>query len=467
MNAPRSRSQKSAIFETLDNLFFSLIDEARSAGLTARPWPELIGVIALRFIGGIHETPDEWAMTLEIPSTRSGAVDFFQRVSEKLERANAELEHVFTKALLAGIERIDAHVLNAWAFRLARLSPVAADRELFGQWLDDLLANTAIQPPELGQFATPPSVARLMVRLADLAADACVLDPCCGIGGVLSAAIARSHENDSRVHVFGQELLPVNWALCRLRLFALGQNASSIILGDSLRQPAFAEGANLRQFDCVLCDPPLGLTLYDPDLAFRDTYDRFIYSAPGRGPAEAAFVQHAVASMRPAGKAVLLVSHGFLFRLGNDARVREGLVRSGKVHAIIGLPGKLRSSTAIESALVVLGKNPTGEIIVIDASRLHSGPSRGRAQLSDGSIDEITQIVANREIHRAGIARMVTTEELAKSDFSFLPRRYIWSPGPEDIIADPVALREELRGAEETARRAAADMDSLLEEFIV
>jgi predicted RNA methylase len=205
------------------------------------------------------------------------------------------------QGLASGIERIDNQVLDAWAFRLARLSLIGTDRQAFGWWLNEQLADAAAQTPESGQYTTPPSIAQLMVQLASFPNDASVLDPCCGIGGLLSAAVEWSRENHSTVSVFGQELLPVNWALCRLRLFGLGQNAGSIALGDSLRQPAFAENLRLKMFDCVLCDPPLGLTLHEPDLALRDSYERFIYSAPARGHADSAFVQHAVASTKPNG----------------------------------------------------------------------------------------------------------------------------------------------------------------------
>src|SRR5262249_9682455 len=143
------------------------------------------------------------------------------------------------------------------------------------------------------------------------------------------------------IQVFGQEINRESWATAKLRLFLLDQGIENIVLGDTLRQPAFLEGLELQKFDCVVCDAPIGLTLPRgalTDLAWR----RFAYGHPGQGAMDNAFVQHAVQSMKAGGVAVTLVSHGFLFRAGADARVRESLVEAGLVRAVIGLPAKLR-----------------------------------------------------------------------------------------------------------------------------
>jgi type I restriction enzyme M protein len=166
--------------------------------------------------------------------------------------------------------------------------------------------------------------------------------------------------------------------------------------------------------------------------------------------------------MKPEGRAVVLLSHGFLFRGGSDARVRENLVRGGLVQAVIGLPAKLKSGTAIETALIVFGKNTTDEIVFIDASRLQ--PSRrGKAELTPETIQKSIELLRSRA-SVPGISCVVHLKELVGSS-NLLPRRYI-STGAEDTpLLDLDKLQEQVRELEAKAHRTAKEMDHLLSEI--
>src|SRR5262249_35804607 len=128
------------------------------------------------------------------------------------------------------------------------------------------------------------------------------------------------------------------------------------------------DDGDFRKFDRVLCDAPIGLTLQRTAM-HESAWERFTFGHPGRGVMDNAFVQHAAQSLKPDGTAVALVSHGFLFRSGADARVRERLIESHFVKAVIGLPAKLRAETAIETALIVFSPGLRSEdVFFIDAS---------------------------------------------------------------------------------------------------
>ena len=367
------------------------------------------------------------AQVVERPS--DGIESSIRSLGSAIEDTNPGLAGVFTKALLSGLERIDFSLLRAWAFNLSQLSRISVDQTIFGTWLSGKLSETAMVARGEGESTTPPSVARLMVELAEIEDGASVFDPCCGVGTILAAVAERAQEKNRSVGVYGQELKSVSWALCRLRLFLLGQDPSSIALGDSLRHPAFTRDSGLRAFDRVLCDAPIGLSLRDTQFGATDPYQRFIFSVPGRGHADNAFVQHALASMKPDGRAILLVSHGFLFRSGSDARVREGLLYSNLVQSVIGLPAKLLPMTAIETALLVLGKNVTGKIAVVDASNVQP-LGRGKLELSPESIQHIVRLVRSPNEVESGLVCKVSAEDPLSNEFNLVPRRYVSVPDP-------------------------------------
>jgi type I restriction enzyme M protein len=75
--------------------------------------------------------------------------------------------------------------------------------------------------------------------------------------------------------------------------------------------------------------------------------------------------------MKSTGKADCILPHGVLFRGNAEGVIRQQLVRSGYLKAIIGLPANLYFGTGIPACILVLGKeNATARkgIFMIDAS---------------------------------------------------------------------------------------------------
>ena len=147
---------------------------------------------------------------MEMP-TGSRAAESIRSLAYDFERLHPELDGVFTKALLSGLERLDGSMLMSWSFQLSQISRLSVDSKLFGAWMNEKISALAMQTPNGGEATTPPSVARLMVELADLRSGVSVLDPCCGVGTVLAAAVARANEEELSISVFGQEI-----SLCEL-----------------------------------------------------------------------------------------------------------------------------------------------------------------------------------------------------------------------------------------------------------
>jgi len=140
--------------------------------------------------------------------------------------------------------------------------------------------------------------------------------------------------------------------------------------------------------------------------------------------------------MKSTGKGACILPHGVLFRGNAEARIRERLVRSGILKAIIGLPANLFYGTGIPACIVVLDKeNATARkgVFMIDASRgfIKDG---NKNRLREQDIHRIVDVFRRKEdVPR--YARLVPFDEIAdaKNDFNLNLPRYIDATEPEDV----------------------------------
>ena len=110
-----------------------------------------------------------------------------------------------------------------------------------------------------GEHFTPREVIRLMVNLLfvndkDILRKKGIVktlyDPACGTGGMLSIAEEYLNElnPDAKLEVFGQELNPESYAICKSDMLIKGQNPANIKFGNSFTQ----DGLENETFDYML-----------------------------------------------------------------------------------------------------------------------------------------------------------------------------------------------------------------------
>ncbi|MFI6778749.1 N-6 DNA methylase [Nocardia sp. NPDC050412] len=183
----------------------------------------------------------------------------------------------------------------------------------------------------VGLYRTPEPVATLMADLLQPlgAGLARVLDPACGGGSLLAAAAAHG-----ATELYGQDISETQAALAHLVVQAETEVDATIAIGDSLHDDAFPGLAA----DAVLCSPLSGRD-WGSDRAHIDD-PRWAYGTPGRMDSELAWVQHALAHLRPGGLAVLLLPT-FAASKTSGRRIRSSLLRAGALRAVINLPPRL------------------------------------------------------------------------------------------------------------------------------
>jgi hypothetical protein len=167
---------------------------------------------------------------------------------------------------------------------------------------------------------TAPSIADLMAGV--VGERGVVLDPACGLGGLLLAV--------GGARVLGEDVNEVSARIASVRMRLADLSDSVIVAGDSLREDEF-EG---ELADAVVCDPPFNERAWG--YAELTSDPRWVYGLPPRGESELAWVQHCLARVRPGGVvAVLMPSVAAGRRPGK--RIRGNLLRAGALRAVLTL----------------------------------------------------------------------------------------------------------------------------------
>ncbi|MFJ6215315.1 N-6 DNA methylase [Streptomyces sp. NPDC092296] len=275
--------------------------------------------------------------------------------------------------VLPGLPASEDAELVARAVEVARAEGAYETFEyLRGRWLDTHIRQISATPAELADLMT----ALALPPTAPGPAPA-VLDPACGTGTLLSAALRRTAAGQRPAALLGQETDATAAALAAVRL-AFEQRAltdpgpaAQIRVGDTLRADAFPAA----RVDAVVCNPPFNERDWGHDTLGWD--DRWAYGLPPRNESELAWVQHALARLRPGGTAVLLMPPAAAARRAGR-RIRSALLQRGALRAVVALPPGAAPPHGVALHLWVL-RNP-GEAPAPDSLLLVDAAARAQPQ---------------------------------------------------------------------------------------
>ncbi|GAB4196923.1 MAG: type I restriction-modification system subunit M [Phycisphaeraceae bacterium] len=290
-----------------------------------------------------------------------------------------------------------------------------------------------------GQFYTPSEVSRVIAQVIGISpktavASTTAYDPTCGSGSLLLKVAAEAGKH---ITLEGQEKDVTTAGLARMNMILHDFPTATILQGNTLANPKFKDGEQLRTYDYVVANPPFSDKTWSTGLTpSADPYQRFAWGEPPAKQGDYAYLLHIIRSMKSNGKAACILPHGVLFRGNSEAKIRKKLVQSGYLKGIIGLPANLFYGTGIPACILVLDKeNATARkgIFMIDASKgfMKDG---AKNRLREQDIHRIVDTF-NRQVDTPRYARMVPFEEIAdpKNDYNLNLPRYIDSTEPEDI----------------------------------
>ena len=301
------------------------------------------------------------------------------------------------------------------------LHPDAVTNAQMGMVFEELIRKFAeLSNETAGEHFTPREVIRLMVNLLFIEDDDAlttpgvvrsIYDPTAGTGGMLSVSGEHLAElnPDARLVMYGQELNPESYAICKADMLIKGQDIGNIIFGNTLSN----DGLPGQRFDYMLSNPPFGVEWKKIEKEVRKEAEqqgfngRFGPGLPRVSDGSLLFLLHLVSKMRPAvdgGSRFGIVLNGSpLFTGGagsGESDIRKYMLENDLVEAIIGLPTDMFYNTGISTYVWIVSnrkpKHRRGKVQLIDASgfwqKMRKSLGSKRKELSDEHIAEITKL---------------------------------------------------------------------------
>jgi type I restriction enzyme M protein len=332
-------------------------------------------------------------------------------------------------------------------FEKIDMSPDTVSNADMGDLFENLIYRFAESANDgAGQFYTPRDVVRLLVDLVyaedtealrDRGAVRSIYDPTVGTGGMLTVADEHLHglNPDASTALFGQEINPRTYAICKADLLIKGQDPTNVRQGDTLVVDKF-EG---RRFDYVLSNPPFGTDWKAVESDVKNEHSRggqgrFAPGLPAVGDAAMLFLLHVASKMRDVddtgrgGKAGIVLNGSPLFNGGagsGPSEIRGHMLENDLVEAIVALPNDMFYNTGIATYLWVLSNSKPddrkGRIQLIDAtglgSKLRKSIGSKRVVVSEEDRERIVRAFIGDQGENAAAA--VPVKVFSNRDFAY------------------------------------------------
>jgi len=279
-----------------------------------------------------------------------------------------------------------------------------------------------------GEHFTPREVIKLMVNLLFIN-DTKILrnegvvktlyDPACGTGGMLSVAeeYLQKLNDKAKLEVFGQEINPESYAICKSDMLIKGQNPANIKFGNSFTQ----DGLEKETFDYMLSNPPFGVEWKKAEKFIKDEYankgfaGRFGAGLPAISDGSLLFLQHMISKMKrnAGGSRIAIVFNGspsFSGGAGSGpSEIRKWIIENDLLEAIIALPDQLFYNTGISTYIWIVtdrkSKERKGKVQLINAtgsgkedkdnpfySKMLRSLGNKRKEIHEKAIENITKV---------------------------------------------------------------------------
>lgn len=289
------------------------------------------------------------------------------------------------------IDRMDkADILFRVVSEFKRIDLSDMDSMEMGYVFEELIRKFAEQSNETaGEHFTPREVIRLMVNvlfnedremLTKEGIVKTLYDPACGTGGMLSIGeeYVKELNPKAELKVFGQEINPESYAICKSDMLIKGQNPSNIKFGNTFT----VDGLESEKFDYMLSNPPFGVDWKKAEKVIKTEAEkkgmsgRFGAGLPRINDGSLLFLQHMVSKMKSTGSRVGIVFNGSPLFTGTaesgESNIRKWIIENDWLEAIIALPDQLFYNTGISTYVWIVtnhkSKERKGKIQLINAT---------------------------------------------------------------------------------------------------
>ncbi|HIA9831706.1 TPA: HsdM family class I SAM-dependent methyltransferase [Escherichia coli] len=326
------------------------------------------------------------------------------------------------------------------------------------------------------EYYTPHAVARIMAEILVPKAQQGVVrnvscyDPSAG-SGTLLMNVAHAIGED-RCSIFAQDISQKSSSLLRLNLILnnLVHSIPNVIQGNTILHPFHKDGGALKRFDYIVSNPPFKMDFSD----FRDALDskenqqRFFAGIPkikakARDKMEIyqLFLQHIIFSLKPGGKAAVVVPTGFITaQSGIDKGIREHLVQNKMLAGVVSMPSNIFATTGTNVSILFIDASNKEKVVLIDASNLGEKVKDGKNQKTVLTECEEKRICEafNNKWSEEDFSVAVSYDDIAAKNYSFSAGQYFdvkieyTDMTPEQFAAKMKGFTENLNNLFEQSR---------------
>lgn len=342
-----------------------------------------------------------------------------------------------------------------------------SDAEILGNAYEYLIGQFASETgKKAGEFYTPQAVSKILTKIAIAGQESkrglSVYDPCMGSGSLLLNAKKYAEQPDY-IKYYGQELNTSTYNLARMNMFLHGivPDNQNLRNGDTL-DGDWPTGEE-TDFNMVLMNPPYSAKWSAAAGFLQDErFSDYGVLAP-KSKADYAFLLHGLYHLKNNGTMAIVLPHGVLFRGAAEGKIREKLLRSGNIYAVIGLPANLFYNTSIPTCIIVLKKHRDGrDVLFIDASKKFN-KGKKQNEMTDEHIDAVIERYSKRETVEKE-SYLATFEDIEKNDFNLNIPRYVDNFEKEEDV-DINALLSDMAKTDAEITQVQGDFVSLLKEL--
>jgi type I restriction enzyme M protein len=374
-------------------------------------------------------------------------VPLFDRISEYVN-TSADKQDAFCRAMMNKIV----------SFSFERVFSQAYDfyAPLFEYLIKDYNKDNG---GRYAEYYTPHAVATIMANILvpqnqrGTVKNVTCYDPASG-SGTLLMALAHAIGED-RCSIWAQDISQKSSSLLRLNLVLnkLVHSIPHIVQGNTILHPVHREPnapSQARKFDFIVSNPPFKMDFSDfrEDLTSDANTQRFfagVPKVPGKAKDKMAiyllFIQHIIASLKPGGRAAVVVPTGFITASsGIELRIRQRLVDERMIAGVVSMPSNIFATTGTNVSILFIDLIGRESVVLIDASALGTKVKEGKNQktlLSGHEEQHIIDVFNNRKAVE-DFSVVVGCEDIAAKNYSLSAGQYF------DLKVDYVDITPEM-----------------------
>jgi len=247
------------------------------------------------------------------------------------------------------------------------------------------------------EYFTPHSVSAIMAKClvsdkekGNISNVSCY-DPSAGSGTLL---MNLAHQiGEDKCTIYSQDISQKSSNLLRLNLILnkLVHSIHNVAQANTLIKPVHKDkSGRLKTFNYVVANPPFKLDFSDfrDELDKRENSDRFFAGIP-KVPAKKkdsmaiylVFLQHVISSLKPEGKAAVVVPTGFITaQTGIEKKIHQKLVDEKMLRGVVSMPSNIFATTGTNVSILFIDKANKGDVVLIDSSSLGEKVKEGKIQ---------------------------------------------------------------------------------------